>query len=199
MSDARSTSWKTVSQIPRFPFKSFSHLQEAIAGRRFSLGVDSLAAARWADAHNTGVKKMLVAALSFLLIAAAIAAIAAALWLKNYWLLAAIPVQAVAFYFSHPSSPASKWVTVLGVASLIVFVDLLLNRLPTAALLVAYAGLTFAVVRAASFINNSAYRKALISDESVFLAAYEDRSCTLRENKTGRVYSYGAGWPESGE
>jgi hypothetical protein len=185
------TDLRSLADIRGLPFKSFAELQDAIADRSFSLGVDSLAAARWADAHSSALNKSLVMLLSLLLVAAAAAAVVAAFWLKNYWLLLAVPVQGVAFYFSHPGSPLGKWATALGAASLIVFVDLVFNRLPTAALLVAYAGLTFAVVRAASFINNSAFRKALASDEAIFLAAYKSRSCTLRENKTGRVYAHG--------
>jgi hypothetical protein len=191
----RRADWRTVADIPKFPFDSFAALRGAIADRSFSLGVDSLAAARWADAHASALRRSVVAGLSVLLVAAAVAAVVAAFALGNYWLLLAPVVQVVAFYFSHPGSPASRWVTVLGAASLVVFLNLAFNRLPTAALLVAYAGLTFAVVRAASFMNNSAFRKALSSDEAAFLAAYGEHSCTLRENKTGRVYAHAAGGP----
>ena len=69
------------------------------------------------------------------------------------------------------------------------FLDLLLNGMPIAAALVAYAGLTFAAVRAAGYITNSSFRKALLSDENLFLAAYADGACTLRNNQTKQVYS----------
>lgn len=168
---------------------SFGQLQRAVKDRRFSLGVDPLAAARWSDRFNRGVEKMAVLALSLLLVAAAAAAAITAIVIDNYWLVAAIPIQAVAFYFSHPSSPYRKWATVAGAVSIIVFIDLLFNQMPTAATLTAYAGLTFAAVRAAGYIANSAFRRAVISDEELFLAAYAASACTLRENKTKRVYS----------
>jgi hypothetical protein len=57
-----------------------------------------------------------------------------------------------------------------------------------ASVLVAYAGLTFAAVRAAGFITGSAFRKALASDEDLFLGAYSERACTVRDNETKRVY-----------
>jgi hypothetical protein len=124
-----------------------------------------------------------------LLVAAAAAAVVAAFVTGEYWLLAAPPIQAGAFYVSHPASPIRKWVTVGGAVSVAVFLDLLLNGLPIAATLAAYAGLTFAAVRAAGYVANSAFRKALLLDESLFLAAYGDGLCTVLNNQTKRVYS----------
>lgn len=179
----------SVTDIPRFPFETFDQLQAAVAIRSFNIGVDALAAAEWADRFGTKLSRFVVSGLSLLLVAAALAAVVAGFVTAEYWLLAAAPIQAGAFYVSHPASPIRKWVTVGGAISVAVFLDLLLNGLPIAATLVAYAGLTFAAVRAAGYIANSAFRKALLSDESLFLAAYADGACTLRNNQTKRVYS----------
>lgn len=178
----------TVAQIPGLPFDTFEELQTAVSKRSFSLGVDSLAAAEWLDKSDLRVKKSVVVALSLLLFVAAIAAAVAAFWIGNYWLLAAVPIQAISFYLSQPSSPIRKWITVAGAASIIIFANLLFNRSTTAATLVAYAGLTFAAVRAAAYIADSAFRKALLSDERLFLLAYDRRACTLRNNRTKDVY-----------
>ncbi|HWP43202.1 MAG TPA: hypothetical protein VNO14_08215 [Blastocatellia bacterium] len=184
--------WQSVAEIPRFPYASFSALKTAISDRKASIGVDALAAARWADISLGPARKAAITALSLLLIAAAVAAVVAGVWTKNYWLLGAVAVQAGAFYFSHPASAAREWATLGGVASIIVFIDFLLRGWGTAAVLVAYAGLTFAAGRAAGFITASAFRKALASDEELFLAAYRMRACTLRDNKTKRVYQHGS-------
>lgn len=184
--------WKSVAEISDFPFRKFAELQKASEGRRFNLGVDPLAAAQWSADSNKGFRKGFIAALSVLLIAAGIASIAAAFILNNYWLLLALPIQALAFYVSHPAFSLSAWVTLGGIASLIVFLDLLFSGLPTAATLVAYAGLTFAAVRAAGFMTNSAFRKALLEDESLFLTAYANRACTLRDKSSDRFYSHSA-------
>jgi hypothetical protein len=181
--------WESIADIPRFPFEDFGQLRAAIAIRSFNIGVDSLAAAKWSEQSNTKSKKAIIAALSLLLVIAAIAPVVAAVLTREYWLLAAVPIQALAFYLSHPASPIHKWVTIGGAISVAVFLNLLLNGLPIAAALVAYAGLTFAAVRAAGYISNSAFRKALLSDEKLFLAAYADGSCTLRNNQTKAVYS----------
>lgn len=171
------------------PFDNFEQLRAAVSIRSFNIGVDSLAAAEWAQQSSGRLKKAIVSALSLLLIVAAIAAVVAALWTREYWLLAALPIQAFTFYLSQPSSPIHKWVTVAGAASVPVFLDLLLNGLPVAATLAAYAGLTFAAVRAAGYITNSAFRKALLADERQFVEAFSQRACTVRNNQTRRVYS----------
>ena len=163
-------------------------MQAAVAGRRFKIGVDPLAAAEWSESFNTRPKRAIVTTLSLLLLGAAACSVIVALAIRDYWLLAAAPIQAGAFYVSHPSSPIRKWVTIGGVASLIVFANLLLNHLTTEAALAAYAGLTFAAVRAAGFTANSAFRKALLSDERLFLDAYSKGECSLQEKSSERVY-----------
>jgi len=104
-------------------------------------------------------------------------------------LLVAPPIQALSFYLSHPASPIHKWVTIGGAVSVAVFLNLLFNGLPIAAALVAYAGLTFAAVRAAGYIANSSFRRALLSDERMFLNAHANGACTVRNNRTKVVYS----------
>jgi hypothetical protein len=181
--------WSSVGEIPGFPFEDFEQLKAAVAVRSFNIGVDSLSAARWSEQFNTRIKKSVIAGLSLLLVIAGAASVVAAFAIREYWLLVAIPIQALAFYLSHPSSPFHKWVTIGGAVSVAVFLDLLFNGLPIAAALVAYAGLTFAAVRAAGYITNSAFRKALLSDEKLFLEAYSGGACTLKNNQTKAVYS----------
>lgn len=179
----------SISEINGFPFETFEELQAAVGMRSFNVGVDAFAAARWSDESNGKTKRAVVGALSLLLLAAALAAVAASFVTHDYWLLAAVPIQAFTFYLSYPASPIRKWVTIGGALSIAAFVDLLLNGLVIAATLVAYAGLTFAAVRAAGYISNSGFRKAILSDEQLFLEAYAGGVCTVRNNRTGRVYS----------
>jgi hypothetical protein len=179
----------SVAEINNFPFETFEQLQAAVKIRSFNVGVDALAAARWSDNFNTRTRRAVVSALSLLLLAAALTAIVAAFVTNDYWLLAAVPIQAVMFYISHPASPIRKWVTIGGAVSIAAFLNLLLNGLLIAATLVAYAGLTFAAVRAAGYLANSGFRKAILTDERLFLEAYADGVCTLRNNRTGRVYA----------
>lgn len=181
--------WESVGDIPDFPFEDYEQLRVAVKTRSFNIGVDSLAAANWFEEHNTPVKKTVIAALSLLLVGAGLASVVAGILTREYWLLAAMPIQALVFYLSHPASPIHRWVTIGGAVSVAVFFDLLLNGLPIAAALVAYAGLTFAAVRAAGYITNSAFRRALLSNEKLFLEAYAGCACTLRNNRKKTVYS----------
>jgi hypothetical protein len=189
-SASKLSKWKSVSKIPRFPFRSFAELQRAASERKATIGVDPLAAAEWANVSMTGVKRATVTMLSLLLVAAAVAAIVTAVWTNNYWLALALPVQAAMFYFSQPGSPVSQWVTLGGIALVIVFLEFLLKNSPTSATVAAYAVLTFAAVRASGFITNSAFRKALLADESLFLEAYQSHACTVRDNDTKEIYEY---------
>jgi hypothetical protein len=179
----------SVAEMNNFPFETFEELQAAVEIRSFNVGVDALAAAKWSDKFNSKTKRAVVGALSFLLLAAALTAIVVAFVTNDYWLIAAVPIQAFTFYTSHPASPIRKWVTIGGALSVAAFLDLLLNGLLIAATLVAYAGLTFAAVRAAGYISNSGFRKAILSDERLFLESYAGGECTVRNNQSGRVYS----------
>ncbi len=182
------TPWTDASEIPGFPFDDFEQMQAAVKYGSFNIGVDPLAAAEWADASARGAGRIFIAGLSILLILAALAAVTAAFIFGNYWLLLALPIQVASFYLSHPASPLRRWVTVAGALSVYGVLDLLLRKMPSAALLVAYGGLTFAAVRIAAFLTNAAFRRALLTEEQLFLTAYANRACTLRNKETGVVY-----------
>jgi hypothetical protein len=181
------------SVLQTLPVKNYAELQSAISEKRYGIGVDPLAAAQWSSQSNSSLNKALIATLSILLVVAAIASIIVAIAVQNYWLLLALPIQTLAFYGAHLDQPYRLWITTAGAVSLIIFLNLLLNELPTAATLVAYAGLTFSAVRANSAITNSAFRKALMADEQLFFDAYANRACTIRDNKSKQVYEFGGG------
>jgi hypothetical protein len=181
--------WERVGEIPDFPFDDFEQMQAAAAARSFNVGVDPLAAAEWAARSGSRTSRAAIAMLSLLLVSAGAAAVIAAFVIDDYWLLATIPIQMIVFYLSHPASPLHKWVTIAGAITPLLFISLLFNGQVTAATLAAYAGLTFAGVRAAAFITNSSFRKALLANETLFLSAFNNKCCTLRNNNTGRVYT----------
>jgi len=180
-----------VSDIPGFPYESFAELQQAAAGKKATIGVDPLAAAEWSAAHSAGLARIAVNLLSVLLVVAAGAALVAALLTHDYLLIAAIPSMAIAFYFSNPGYKYHKQVAVAVAAVVAVFVDMLVNGFVTPAIIAAYAALTFAAVRAAGALTNSAFRRHLLCDESTFLEAFRTGSCSLRDNKSEQVYIHG--------
>jgi len=180
-----------VSDIPGFPYSSFEELQQAAGRKKANIGVDPLAAAEWCAKHSTGPSKIAVTLLSFLLVAAAGAALVAALVTRDYLLIAAIPSMAVAFYFSNPGYKYHKQVSVAVAAIVAVFVDMLINGFVTPAIIAAYAALTFATVRAAGMLTNAAFRRYLLGDEASFLEAFRNGACSLRDSDTEQVYIHG--------
>ncbi|MEW6129084.1 MAG: hypothetical protein AB1757_18745 [Acidobacteriota bacterium] len=172
------------------PFQTFAELQQSLKDKKVSFGVDPLAAAEWSAVYNSRVNKIFISSLSVLLILAALAAILVALVTREFRLLLAVPIQIVVFYLANANSAIRLWVTVGGVVSLIFFFNLLLNDMPIAATLVAYAGLTFAAVRASSSLMNASFRKALASSESLFIQSFMAGACTVRNNRTKTVYQH---------
>jgi hypothetical protein len=181
----------SVQDIPGFPYGSFAELQQAAARRKANIGVDSLAAAEWSDGHASGPARIAVTLLSVLLVSAGTAALVAALVTRDYLLIAAIPVMAIAFFFSNPGYKYHKQAAVAVAAVVAVFVDMLVNGFVTPAVIAAYAALTFAAVRAAGMLTNSAFRRYLLDDEANFLEAFRTGACSLRDNKTDQVYIHG--------
>ncbi|HEY6331310.1 MAG TPA: hypothetical protein VI756_18435 [Blastocatellia bacterium] len=178
-----------MSDIPGFPFRSFNDLQAAVSEKKIDIGVNPLAAAHWSDTSSTPAVRVLVTSLSVLLVIAALSALIVAIFAHLYWVAAAVPAMAIAFYFSDPSSPYRKWVTIVGAASIAVFLDLLVSGLLGPALIVAYVGLTFAAVRAAGFAANSSFRRTILKDEESFVRAYCEGQCSVRDDATKRTYS----------
>jgi len=181
----------SVSDIPGFPYESFAELQQAASSRKANIGVDPLAAAEWSAEHAAGAARIAVSLLSVLLVIAGAAALVAAVVTHDYLLIVAVPVMAVAFYSSNPGYKYHKQVTVAVAAVVAVFVDMIVNGFVTPAIIAAYAALTFAAVRAAGMLTNSAFRRHLLSDESSFLEAFRAGACSLRDNKTEQVYIHG--------
>jgi len=181
----------SVSDIPGFPYESFAELQQAAAARKANIGVDPLAAAEWSAQHAAGSARIAVSLLSVLLVATGSIALIVAFLTRDYLLIAAVPAMAVAFYFSNPGYKYHKQVTVAVAAVVAVFVDMLVNGFVTPAIIAAYAALTFAAVRAAGMLTNSAFRRHLLSDEESFLEAFRIGACSLRDSKTEQVYIHG--------
>lgn len=181
--------WQRVADIPEFPFDNFSDLQKALKDKSYSLGIDSLAAANWGTSFTTGLGRSVITLMSLLVCLSILAAPAIALWLKDYWLIAGVPIIAVMFFVSAPDVRGRRVVTVFGVLAVLLAADLWLRELYTLAWLVGFGAFTFIAVRVASYITHTSMRDAITSRENVFLFMYEQASCSLRDNKTGQIYT----------
>ncbi len=183
------TRWQTVAEIPSFPFHTFEELQQALTDRRYSLGVDSLAAAELAGTFSSRLGNLVIGLLSLLLCLAALLALLLAVWLGNYWLLAGVPIIAIYFFASAPTVPWRRIMSVVGGFTILLALDFWLRDLNTPAYLVGFGAFTFLAVRLANYITRTSLCEAITSTETIFLFMYEQAICTLRDNKTGQVYT----------
>ncbi|MEW6730201.1 MAG: hypothetical protein AB1489_02570 [Acidobacteriota bacterium] len=180
--------WQRVSDIPDFPFDNFAELQQALSAHHYSLGIDSLTAARLSPTFSSWLGNILIKLLSLLLCASIIAVLTATIWLSNYWLLLGVPIVAVMFVISSPTISGRQLFSIIGGLAILLALDCWLRDLSIAACLFGMAGYTFVAVRLANYITRTSLCEAIAADESIFLYMFERASCTIRDNKTGRVY-----------
>jgi hypothetical protein len=182
------TRWQRVAEIPDFPFSAFRDLQKGINERRYSLGVDSLAAAELASRFSSKLGNLVIKLLSLLLCAIMLFAVASAIWLHNYWLLAGVPIIAVMFFVSTPAARWRRAVTVAGALAVLLSLDLWLREEETLAYLVGFAAITFIAVRLAGYITRTSLCEAIMESEELFLYMYERAICTVRDNRSGAIW-----------
>jgi hypothetical protein len=89
--------WRSASEIPNFPFKSFSDMQQAVAEGRCYISVDSSQAHLFAHLFNGPVARALDGLLSWVPILVATASVFAAIYFRNAWLLIGVPAAVLAF------------------------------------------------------------------------------------------------------
>jgi hypothetical protein len=183
-----SKAWQRVSDIPNFPFRSFSDLSIALTEERWSLGIDSFAASYWASRNDVWWKRTLVKALSLTLVAVAMLTVIGALDLKEYWAIVGVPAMALTFYLAAPSLPGRQILTVVGVGMFIGFIAGLVYGYPRPAVILGLCALTFLFVRVASLISVTSFRKAITTYEKTFLEMYSEGGITLRDNSSGKVF-----------
>ncbi|HZS47686.1 MAG TPA: hypothetical protein VFC63_21635 [Blastocatellia bacterium] len=180
--------WEHVSDIPDFPFGRFVDMRKAVKEKRWSLGIDSLAAGYWASLNDSFWKRTAVKGLSLTLVAVAMLVVIASFDLREYAMLLTIPAMAAAFYLAEPSLPGRQYLTFVGVLLFVAFIGCLVQGYPRIGIVLGLSTLVFICVRAASFISVTSFRKALVTDEHTFLEMYAAGGVTLRDNESGRVF-----------
>ncbi len=89
--------WRSISEIPDFPFKSFGDLQQAVAEGRCYVSVDKSSAHRFAHLFNGPVTRALDTLLSLAPIFVAIASVIAAISFRNAWFVIGVPAALIGF------------------------------------------------------------------------------------------------------
>jgi len=179
--------WKSVGEIPSFPFETLSQIRKSEESNEVSIGVDYSIANQ--VAMNLYGK---LYATVFAIVAATwtwvgIAAIVLAFILGNYWLLLGVPIAFFSFMVSNPYNPVKGLFTIVNYTS----IALLIYGLITGAINLVLFTIFFSV----PFIVNSAmYRKnwnklrgLALNSETLFLYLFQHNAIGLQFNDTGKV------------
>lgn len=171
--------WKSISEIPGFPFPSFSAVQQALASREISLGIDyTIANLLAGSAYGIiwATVSSLAAAMPILL---SVALLAIALFRGDYWLLLGIPLAFFGQLSSNPYNNSRPGCAVVAIGIVCVAVWLLFSSntsLGIALLVFPFAFVTNAVLYAA---NQSRIRKWATLSEVVFILFFQENKLGL--------------------
>lgn len=190
-----SSKWNSVADIPDLPFESFDQLKEAVSDGTYSLGVDrGRARELYPLATRSFAAQLVHEQVGVIGIWLAIASIVGALVLRNLWLLLGIPLGLISWWLAtilhfqsgRPGSVA--WlVGSFGTIGLI-WAFWRASRVPFC--LLTTAVLPFLSVGIVYSVSVKAVRSAILRSEALFLFLFEKHACMLRDNRTGRIYSY---------
>ena len=187
--------WNSVADIPDFPFDSFDQLKAALATGMYDLGIDrGRARELYPLIARSFVAQLVREQVDAIWIWLALASIAGALVLRNFWLLLGIPLAllswwlATALHFPRGRSNSLRWL--LGWLGIIggIWAFWQGSRVPSC--LLATAGIPLVTVGIVYSVSVKAVRSAILESEALFLFLFEKFACTVRDNTTGRTYSH---------
>ena len=187
-----SITWKSVSEIPDFPFESFEELTAALESGTYGIGVDQIVARRLNRLTHDFRAGLLFESVFGLPLLIIVGAVVGAVVLRNGWLLFAIPVGLVAFFWSVPYHPLRTCITAVAAASLIGLLASLGYRYQAPSCLFASFLVTFLAIRWQVAFSTRRMRAAVSSSEIMFLYMYEKHAVTVLHIPTGKIH---AAWP----
>ena len=178
--------WKSVAEIPNFPYSSFSTVRQALASREISLGIDYTTANLLAGiAYGViwATVSSLVAAMPILL---SIALLAVAFFRGDYWLLLGIPLAFFGQFSSNPYNRARTGCFVGAVAIACVAVWLLFNHKAIIGIALLAFPLTFVTNSLLYTVNQTRLRNWATLSEVVFIGLLEEGKLGLLNLRSGR-------------
>ena len=182
---------KSLSEMPGFPFDSFQKLKEEIQKNKYTIGVDYSAATESALLVNDNLGKLTIILLSIIPWVTLVVAILFAVLLKSYYLFFAIPVIGLTFVFSNPLCPFRNFISFIGYVGTISLLFVIFTGSQTLFWLLSCFVITFWSVRWLYMRTTTALRQALMNSESFFIYSYEKKACNIKNNQSGKVYSFG--------
>ena len=180
--------WKSVSEIPGFPFASFSAVRHALASREFSLGIDytianqlagSIYGVLWATVSS------LVAAAPILL---SIVLLIAAFVRGDYWLLLGIPLAFFGQFSANPYNRSRAGCAVVVVLITCVAVWLLMSQRASLGIALLALPLAFLANTVLYAVNQARLRNWAISSEVLFVGLFEENKLGLLNRTSGAKF-----------
>ncbi len=172
--------WKTVSEAPDLPFRSFAEFQAAVAKGSYVLDVSYIAARELAPYVRSVGGRLLNMLLTVAPLVVIVGVIAAGLLSSRYLLFVGVPVAVIGHFLGNPMNPLRVPMTTLNAALAVALLIAVLTSYTIPAGLLAAFVLPFSANRAMYASNVRALRVALVKSEALFLNQYSKGGLKLR-------------------
>ncbi len=176
--------WKTVSEVPDLPFRSFAEFQAAVARGSYALDVSYIAARELAPYVRSVGGRLLNMLLTVAWLVVIVGVIAAGVLSGRPLLFLGVPVAVVGHFLGNPLNPLRVPMTWLSAALAVTLLITVLNSHAIPAALLAAFVLPFSANRAMYASNVRALRLALVKSEALFLNQYSKGGLKLRPIET---------------
>lgn len=172
--------WKSVADMPDFPFASFRQLSTSLEQGDSFISVNSITARQWAPSFGKP-GAILLLLLGSLTIVVPVASIVLALVMRNYWLLAGVPISIIGQlagspYNSRKKGVLSRFAVVLAGLAILALID---GRQTVAALIAIYI-ISYWGDRSVYGYSVHVLRKIVSKRESLFLYFYQQGKIFLQ-------------------
>ena len=180
--------WKSVSEIPNFPFASFSAVRQALASREMSLGIDytianllagSIYGVIWATVSGLAASTPILLSITLL---------AVAFFRGDYWILLGIPLAFFGQFSSNPYNRSRVGCAFVAVAIACVAGWLLFNHKATIGIALLAFPFTFVTNSLLYTVNQARLRNWATSSEVVFVGLFEEDKLGLLNLKSGTQF-----------
>lgn len=179
----KASQWRSVSEIPNFPFKSFSDVQQAVAEGQCYISVDSSRAYQFAPLFDGPVSRAVDTLLSNVPFLAAIACVILAIFFRDAWLLIGVPAALLAFVVGSRVNRSGR-ISLWRVTCVLLFGWLLLSAHTAAAWIVASYLISVYALHLYRSLGVAAVNSAARRSEPQFLFALSQGLCGLRDKAT---------------
>ncbi len=176
--------WKTVSEAPDLPFRSFAEFQAAVANGSYVLDVSYVAARELAPYVRSVGGRLLNMLFNVAPLVVIVGVIAVGLLSGRYLLFLGVPLAVIGHFLGNPLNPLRGPMTTLNAAlAVVLFITVLTSYAIPATLLAAFV-LSFSANRAMYASNVKALRVAVVKSEALFLSQHSKGGLRLRRAET---------------